>query len=123
MLGKYLRLLTVDWLSPDNDEERFDKTGPIRCKDCCRKYQKLTVAKKELERFRRSLIVIDSALREFKNIFPNHDFTIWFGHVLYLVQPEHGVIHIIFRFFKIKAFLDCRIIQGVLTVVSVERIF
>jgi hypothetical protein len=121
-LGKYLHY-AVGWLTPDADKEKVEKTKKIRCKVCCRKYQKLNAKKEELTSIRKSLIVLNSALLEFRTIFVNNDFSVLFSHVLFVVQPERNVVHIIFRICKMKAFLDCRMVQGVLTVISVERVF
>jgi len=123
MLRKYLRYITVGWLTPDSDTDKVERTKQIRCKECCKRYQRLNVKKSELVQIRKSLLVLKSTMLEFRAIFGNTDFAMLFEHILYIVQPENGAMHIIFRVCKIKAFLDCRIIQGGITVISVERIF
>lgn len=94
----------------------------INCNKCHRKYQKIKCEKQVQEKLIDALLPTYSALQNYKDIFDTGDFIEWRDNELQIVQPEKNTLHIIFTLCSIKAYLDCRKIQGRFVIIAVETL-
>lgn len=67
-----------------------------------------------------SLIPLDSALQDFKNIFNASNFDIWKNHIIEIVEPAKNSMHIIIKLCKKKAYIQCQKIQGRFVIIAVQ---
>lgn len=112
------------WSSQDNTKIRIERCECVCCQNpkCGRSYQKTKTDRKKLLEINAGLKPADSGMVEYKQIFHTNNLNGWLERVIEVVEPIDGVLHIIFRMCKIKAYLDCQKSGGRFVIVGVEVI-
>ncbi len=122
-IRRYLSYGIGIWFSPDSEKrETITFCQCIGCRRCGANYLVMDVDRQKLSELISSLNPQESALQNFRDEFGRTPFVEWQKHVTAVIKPEKNTLHIFFRICRIRAYLNCSLIEGHFTIVSMEKV-
>ncbi len=121
-IKKAITAVINPWSSSNTSKIKIERCECVCCCKCGASYQKMKM-NNDTSKLINSLIPLDSALQDFKNIFNASSFDTWKNHIIEIVEPAKNSMHIIIRLCRKKAYIQCQKLQGRFVIVAVQGVY